>query len=104
MGIGAAMSEEQVYDDEGRLLSDRFKTYMMPRPSDVPSIEMGHNVTPSPFTILGVKGAGEAGVGGAQAAIVNAVNDALLPLGARLRRTPASAPNVLSAIQEATKP
>ena len=77
MGIGAALSEEQRYDGEGRLLSDRFKTYLMPRPSDVPSIEMVHQVTPSPFTLLGVKGAGEAGVGGAQAAIVNAVNDAI---------------------------
>lgn len=100
MGIGAALMEEQVYDAEGHLQSNRFKTYLMPRASDVPSIEMEHQVTPSPFTLLGVKGAGEAGVGGAQAAIINAVNDALLPLGARLRRTPASAPNVLSAIRE----
>jgi aerobic carbon-monoxide dehydrogenase large subunit len=101
MGIGAALSEEQRYDGEGHLLSNRFKTYLMPRPSDVPSIEMEHQVTPSPFTLLGVKGAGEAGVGGAQAAVINAVNDAIRPLGAQLRRTPASAPNVLNAIKEA---
>jgi carbon-monoxide dehydrogenase large subunit len=100
MGIGAAMTEEQVYDEQGNLHSDRFKTYLMPRASDVPRIETAHQVTPSPFTILGVKGAGEAGVGGAQAAIVNAVADAIAPLGARPRRTPVSAPNVLAAIEE----
>ncbi len=101
MGVGAALTEHQVYDDEGHLQSNRFKTYLMPRPSDVPHIAMEHQVTPSPFTLLGVKGAGEAGVGGAQAAIINAVNDAILPLGARLRRTPATPPNVLAAIREA---
>jgi len=100
MGVGAALTEQQVYDAEGHLQSNRFKTYLMPRPSDVPAIAMEHQVTPSPFTLLGVKGAGEAGVGGAQAAIINAVNDALLPLGARLRRTPATGPNVLAAIRE----
>lgn len=101
MGIGAALTEEQSYDAVGRLENDRFKTYMIPRPSDVPRIEVGHQVTPSPYTLLGVKGAGEAGVGGAQAAIINAVNDAILPLGGRLRRTPASPPNVLDAIAKA---
>jgi len=102
MGVGAALTEHQVYDAEGHLQTNRFKTYLMPRASDVPAIEMEHQVTPSPFTILGVKGAGEAGVGGAQAAIINAVNDAILPLGARLRRTPATPPNVLAAIREAS--
>jgi carbon-monoxide dehydrogenase large subunit len=101
MGVGAALTEHQVYDEGGHLQSNRFKTYLMPRPSDVPRIQMEHQVTPSPFTLLGVKGAGEAGVGGAQAVIINAVNDAILPLGARLRRTPATPPNVLAAIREA---
>jgi len=101
MGVGAALSEHQVYDEQAHLQSNRLKTYLMPRASDVPRIEIEHQVTPSPFTLLGVKGAGEAGVGGAQAAIINAINDAILPLGARLRRTPATAPNVLAAIREA---
>ena len=100
MGIGAALTEEQVYDEDGHLQSGRFKTYMMPRASDVPRIALEHQVTPSPFTLLGVKGAGEAGVGGSQAAIINAVNDAILPTGSRLRRTPASAVNVLAALRE----
>jgi carbon-monoxide dehydrogenase large subunit len=62
---------------------------------------MVHQSTPSPFTILGVKGAGEAGVGGAQAAIANAVHDALAPLGVTVRQMPLSPPNVLAAIEEA---
>ena len=102
MGVGAALTEQQVYDDEGHLQSNRFKTYLdAAAPATCTHIEMEHQVTPSPFTLLGVKGAGEAGVGGAQAAIINAVNDAILPLGARLRRTPATPPNVLAAIREA---
>jgi aerobic carbon-monoxide dehydrogenase large subunit len=98
MGVGAALMEDQRYDDEGHLLSDRFKTYLMPRAADVPSIEMVHQVTPSPYTILGTKGAGEAGVGGAQAAIANAVHDALAPLGVTIRSMPLTAPTVLHAI------
>lgn len=101
MGLGAALSEESKYDDAGNLLANKFKTYMMPRANEVPFIEIEHQVTPSPFTLLGVKGAGEAGVGGAAAAVVNAVNNAIRPTGARLRRTPASPPNVLAALKEA---
>ena len=64
MGVGAALMEELATTREGHLLTDRFKRYLMPRASDVPRIEIEHQVTPSPFTLLGVKGAGEAGVGG----------------------------------------
>jgi carbon-monoxide dehydrogenase large subunit len=100
MGVGAALSEQQVYDDDGHLLTSRFKTYLMQRAGDLPSFEMEHQVTPSPFTLLGAKGAGEAGVGGSQAAVANAVNDALAPLGVVARRMPLSPPNVLRAIRE----
>jgi carbon-monoxide dehydrogenase large subunit len=101
MGIGAALSEESKYSADGRLLADRFKTYLMSRANELPMIEIEHQVTPSPFTLLGVKGAGEAGVGGAVAAVINAVNDAIRPTGARLRRTPASPIHVLAALKEA---
>ena len=103
MGIGAALSEEQRYGADGHLLSDRLKTYLMPRAGDLPAIEIAHRVTPSPYTSLGVKGAGEAGVGGAQAAVVNAINDAIAPFGARVRQTPADAPTVLAAIRAGTR-
>ena len=74
---------------------------MMQRANEIPMVEVEHQVTPSPFTLLGVKGAGEAGVGGAAAAIINAVNNAIRPTGARLRRTPAAPPYVLAALKEA---
>jgi carbon-monoxide dehydrogenase large subunit len=103
MGVGAGLMEEQPYDEQGHPVADRFKIYLMPRAGDVPAIEMAHQVTPSPFTLLGTKGAGEAGIGGAQAAIANAVHDALGPLGVTVRRMPLTPVNVLSAIREAAR-
>jgi carbon-monoxide dehydrogenase large subunit len=99
MGIGSALGEEFVYDASGLPVSDGFKTYLLARAVDVPLIEVEHRETPSPYTPLGAKGAGEAGFCAAQAAVLNAVNDALRPLSARVDATPASPPNVLAAIQ-----
>ncbi|MCW3009172.1 MAG: hypothetical protein JWP17_3798 [Solirubrobacterales bacterium] len=103
MGISAALGEEFVYGDDGVPISDGFKTYLLARASDVPPIELEHQVTPSPVTLLGAKGVGEAGFAGAQAAVLNAVNDALAPLGVALEATPVSPPNVLAAILEAAR-
>jgi carbon-monoxide dehydrogenase large subunit len=102
MGIGNGMSEELKYDEAGVPLSTRFKAYLMPRAGDVPEIELVHQVTPSPFTLLGTKGAGEAGVGGGMSVITNAVDDALAPLGVTIRQLPVSPPNVLAAINDAS--
>ncbi|MFZ1996375.1 MAG: molybdopterin cofactor-binding domain-containing protein, partial [Solirubrobacteraceae bacterium] len=101
MGVGAALTEELVHDADGRLLSDAFKTYLLPRASDIPQLEVGHQVTPSPFTPMGVKGAGESGFAGAFAALVGAVNDALRPLGARIDATPVTPARVLEAVERA---
>jgi len=101
MGIGGVLLEELRYDEDGRLLTDRLKTYLLPRAGDLPPIEVDHQETPSPFTVLGNKGAGEAGVGGAQAAVANAVDDALTPFGVTVRTFPLSPPNVLAAIEHA---
>ena len=101
MGIGQALGEESTYHPDGRLATDRFKAYLMPRATDLPELLVEHQVTPSPFTLLGTKGAGEAGVGGAQAAVVNAVADAVAHLGARIVETPASPPSVLRALRAA---
>jgi carbon-monoxide dehydrogenase large subunit len=101
MGIGGALSEELRYDDGGRLGTDGFKRYLVPRAGDLPPIEVEHQVTPSPFTVLGNKGAGEAGVGGAIAAVAGAVEDALAPLGVTVRTLPLTPPNVLAAIEDA---
>ena len=65
MGIGSALGEEFAYDDRGVPRSVGFKTYLLARASDVPPIELERQVTPSPSTLIGAKGAGEAGFGGA---------------------------------------
>jgi carbon-monoxide dehydrogenase large subunit len=77
---------------------ETFKHYLTPRAPDVPMIRLGNQQTPSPFTLLGTKGAGESGVGGAMAAVTNAVNDALAPLGVTAHTLPLNPPNVLAAI------
>jgi aerobic carbon-monoxide dehydrogenase large subunit len=100
MGIGGALWEELPYDGDGRPTATNLKGYLLPRASDLPSIALGSQQTPSPFTLLGTKGVGESGVGGALAAVANAVHDALRPLGVRIRRMPLSPPHVLDAIGE----
>lgn len=101
MGIGGALWEELPYADDGSPVASTFKQYLMPRTPDLPEILIGSQVTPSPFTLLGTKGAGEGGVAGAVACIANAVNDALRPLGAKVHQMPLSGPNVLEAINKA---
>src|SRR5262249_51402299 len=58
-GIGPALTEEVLYDDQGRLLTDTFQTYAIPRPSQMPSYELDRTVTPTPLNGLGAKGAGD---------------------------------------------
>jgi carbon-monoxide dehydrogenase large subunit len=103
MGIGGALWEELPYGADGRLRARTFKQYLMPRAPDLPWINTGHQVTPSPFALLGMKGSGESGTAGAVASVANAVNDALAPLGVRVHEMPLSAPRVLSAIREARR-
>ncbi len=99
MGLGGILGEHMPYGPDGAPLADSFKTYLLPRATDLPRIEVLHQETPSPYHPLGAKGAGETGVGGAQAAVLNAVHDALRPLGVRPRALPLTPPNVLSAIR-----
>jgi aerobic carbon-monoxide dehydrogenase large subunit len=80
-GIGQALHEEVVYDENGQLLTGSFMDYAVPRAHDFPEFELGRTVTPSPVNPLGVKGVGEAGTIGSTPAVVNAVVDALSPLG-----------------------
>jgi carbon-monoxide dehydrogenase large subunit len=100
-GIGGALWEELPYAGDGTPVASTFKQYLMPRTPDLPEILIGSQVTPSPFTLLGTKGAGEGGVAGAVACIANAVNDALLPLGVTAHQMPLSGPHVLDAINKA---
>ena len=100
-GVGQALWEEAVYDDDGQLLSGSLLDYALPRAEWLPSFELDETVTPSPVNPLGVKGVGEAGCIASTAAVANAVNDALSPLGIRHLDMPFTAQKVWSAIQGA---
>ena len=80
-GIGAALMEEGVWDDAGQLITGSFLDYAMPIAEDLPAFTLDKTVTPSPHNPLGVKGMGESPTIAAVPAIVNAVVDALAPIG-----------------------
>ena len=80
-GIGGALLEEFVYDDNGQLLTTTFLDYLLPGATDIPKIEVTHLETLSPFTLEGIKGMGEGGAIGPGPALASAVSDALSPLG-----------------------
>jgi CO/xanthine dehydrogenase Mo-binding subunit len=82
-GIGVALYEQFAFDEEGQPLTQSFMDYLLPSTHEVPDIVDAEHCTPSPFTTLGQKGAGEAGYMGAPAAVASAVNDALVAAGAR---------------------
>ncbi|MCW5220265.1 xanthine dehydrogenase family protein molybdopterin-binding subunit [Verminephrobacter aporrectodeae subsp. tuberculatae] len=101
-GIGQALLENCVYDREtGQLLSGSFMDYAMPRADDFPLFKLGHVCTPCTHNPLGTKGCGEAGAIGAPPAVINAVLDALRPLGVRDFDMPASPHRVWQAMQNA---
>jgi len=81
-GIGAALYEQCVYDERGQMLNGSMADYLVPMAAEMPDIDCGHVVSPTADSELGAKGAGEAGTAGAPACIMNAINDALRPLGA----------------------
>lgn len=87
-GLGGALFEHLVYDENGQLLTTSFMDYLVPTAADVPAIEIAHHETPSPLTPGGFKGAGEGGAIAPFAAIGNAVADALAPFGARIVELP----------------
>ncbi len=101
-GIGQALLEGAIYDDDGQLTNSSYMDYAMPRADDVPTFETDRTVTPCPHNPLGVKGAGETGTIGSTPAIVNAVIDALWPLGVRHIEMPLTPQKVWQAIQAAT--
>ena len=97
-GIGGALLEHCVYDESGQLLTSTMADYLVPMAGEMPDIEVGHIETPTRTSALGAKGAGEAGTCGAPAAIANAVNDALRPLGAEVSVQPITPDAVLRAL------
>jgi carbon-monoxide dehydrogenase large subunit len=103
-GVGQALMEQVVYDPEsGQLLTATFMDYAIPRAEDMPDMHVESNPVPTKLNPLGAKGAGEAGTVGALPVVINAVIDALAPLGVRSLDMPASAERVWRAIEDATR-
>jgi len=99
-GVGAALLEEAVYDEDGQLRTSIFMDYLLPTIYEVPMTEKKALCTPSPFTPLGAKGAGEGAMHTTPAAILCAVNDALVPLGVTLLEVPASPQRIWTLLQQ----
>ena len=97
-GIGGALYEHCVYSPEGQLQVGSMADYLVPMAAEMPDIDVAHVETPTRESELGAKGAGEAGTAGAPAAIMNAINDALRPLKARLLAQPFTPERVLRAL------
>ena len=100
-GIGQALWEEGVYDDDGQLLTGTMLDYALPRADRLPDIEVHSTVTPSPHHPLGVKGIGEAGTIASTAAVYNAVIDALQPFGVEGVNMPLTPERVWRSMQQA---
>ena len=99
-GVGGALFEHLIYDEQGQLATGTLVDYLVPLATDVPDVEVLHRETPSTLNPNGSKGAGEAGTSGAPAAIANAVNDALAPFGAEVLVQPITPEVVLAAIEQ----
>jgi carbon-monoxide dehydrogenase large subunit len=98
-GIGGALLEHLVYDDSGQFLTASLMDYLVPGSTEIPSIDVVHLESPSPNTLGGFKGMGEGGAINAPAAIVAAVNDALLPFGVTANHTPLTPDWIAGAIR-----
>ncbi|OBF12921.1 xanthine dehydrogenase family protein molybdopterin-binding subunit [Mycobacterium sp. ACS4331] len=99
-GIGGALLEHQAYDDAGNPLSSTFVDYLLPTATEVPTIEHGHVEIPGPG-VGGYKGCGEGGAIGSPPAVINAINDALAPLGVTITSLPATPASIVAAIEAA---
>jgi carbon-monoxide dehydrogenase large subunit len=100
-GLGQALYEQVAYDENGQLVTGTFVDYALPTAAEFPSFETDRTETPSPVNGLGVKGVGEAGTIGASPTVVNAVVDALRPLGVTFMNMPLTPMRVWEAIQSA---
>jgi carbon-monoxide dehydrogenase large subunit len=102
-GIGMALLEQLRYDDAVQPLTGTFMEYLLPTATDVPSLRLGHECTPSKVIPGGVKGCGEAGAIGSPAAVVSAIEDALRPFGVRITELPVTPDKILAWIGEPTR-
>ena len=101
-GIGQALYEACLYDDEGQLLTGSYLNYTMPRAADFPMFRVGNHVTPCTHNPLGAKGVGEVGSIGVPPAVINAVLDALAPRGVQDIEMPATPERVWRALRDAS--
>jgi carbon-monoxide dehydrogenase large subunit len=99
-GVGQALLESAVYDQEGQLVSGSFMDYTMPRADHLPSLRVGTTMTKCPSNPLGIKGCGEAGAIAAPAAVINAITDAI---GTEDLAMPATSQAVWVALRRAAK-
>lgn len=97
-GLGGALLEECLYDDNGVIRNGSMADYLVPMAGEMPDIEVSHVETPTRSSALGAKGAGEAGTAGAPAAVMNAINDALRPFSVRLTAQPITPEKILNAL------
>jgi aerobic carbon-monoxide dehydrogenase large subunit len=102
-GIGTGLFEESPYDDNAQPLASTLLDYILPGPTELPKFRIQHRETLSPYSAHGIKGVGEGGAIAPPAAIVNAINDALRPLNACVRQTPASPERIRAAIRNARR-
>jgi carbon-monoxide dehydrogenase large subunit len=102
-GVGTALYEEMPYDPQGQPLATTLADYLLPSATEVPSIRIDHMQTPSPYTRFGQKGIGEGGAIAPPAAIANAVNDALAPLGVEITESPLTPRRIVEALMRAKK-
>jgi carbon-monoxide dehydrogenase large subunit len=97
-GLGAALYEECVYDAAGQLRNGTLADYLVPMAAEMPDIAVAHLASATAASELGAKGVGEAGTAGAPAALMNAINDALAPFGARVSVQPFTPQRILRAL------
>ena len=98
-GIGGVLYEHLPYDDAGNPLAGTFVDYLLPTATEVPTIEYGHVETPSPTNPGGHKGLGEGGAIGSPPALINAIADALRPLGAEVRSQPLGPADIVALME-----
>jgi len=99
-GMGQALFEEVIYDENGQLLTGSLMNYALPRAADLPHLNLTRTETPTPVNPLGIKGIGEAGTIGSTPAVVNAVVDALAPFGVTHIDMPLTPQKIWSLCQE----
>ena len=97
-GLGGVLWEHCIYDETGQLQNGTMADYLVPMAGELPDMECARVVSMTASSELGAKGAGEAGTCGAPAAVMNAINDALSPLGAKCTAMPITPARILAAL------